>query len=105
MGGESSSRKGTKTQCRRSRRIAALYRTTNQVSEEHEVIAINDDSKHKEDTKLEMNEVLPTAEGGAKQNLPKNDVYVVLWAMLDAESENEAKEISGQWDLDSVLHN
>ncbi|MED6128718.1 hypothetical protein PIB30_100710, partial [Stylosanthes scabra] len=34
-----------------------------------------------------------------------NDVYNTLWAMLDAELENEAEEIPGQWDLESVLNN
>ncbi|MED6174350.1 hypothetical protein PIB30_068223 [Stylosanthes scabra] len=48
---------------------------------------------------------LPAAEGGAKEILPKNDICDALWAILDAESENEAEEIPGQWDLDSVLNN
>ncbi|MED6199150.1 hypothetical protein PIB30_073243 [Stylosanthes scabra] len=78
MAGEGSSRKGTKLPCRRSQRIAALH--------------------HAEGA-------LPAVEGGAKEILPKNDVDDALWAMPDAESENEAEEIPGQWDLDSVLNN
>ncbi|MED6127846.1 hypothetical protein PIB30_092040 [Stylosanthes scabra] len=45
------------------------------------------------------------AEVGAEEILPKNDIYDALWAMLDCESENEAEEIPGQWDFDSVLNN
>ncbi|MED6183737.1 hypothetical protein PIB30_040457 [Stylosanthes scabra] len=84
MAGESSSRRDTKTACRQSRRLAALYSVTNPVSEEKVVIEISDDSVQEED-------------------LPKNDVYDALWAMLDAES--EAEEIPGEWDLDSILQN
>ncbi|MED6119252.1 hypothetical protein PIB30_010177 [Stylosanthes scabra] len=81
MAEESSSRRDTKTACRRSRRLAALYSEW--------------------DTNLEPNEAVPVAEGGGREDLSKNDVYDALWAMLDAES--EAEEIPGEWDLDSVL--
>ncbi|MED6146368.1 hypothetical protein PIB30_033876 [Stylosanthes scabra] len=81
----------------------ALYSVTKPVSEEKLVIEISDDSVQKEDTNLEQNEGLPVAEGGAGEDLPKNDVYDALWAMLDAES--EAEGIPGEWDLDSVLQN
>ncbi|MED6223535.1 hypothetical protein PIB30_074819 [Stylosanthes scabra] len=106
MAGEGSSRKGTKLPCRRSQRIAALHRTKSQASEEHEVIALSSDSEHEKDGNLEADAegALPVAEGGPEEILPKNDVYDALWAMLDAESENEAEEIPGQWDLDSVLN-
>ncbi|MED6176887.1 hypothetical protein PIB30_092667, partial [Stylosanthes scabra] len=50
-------------------------------------------------------EALLAAEDGAEEIIPKNDVYAALWAMLDAESENEAEEIPGQWDLDDILNN
>ncbi|MED6140236.1 hypothetical protein PIB30_091248 [Stylosanthes scabra] len=105
MEGEGSSRKGTKLPCRRSQRIAALNRTKNQTSKEQEVFALNSDSEHERDGNLEANSkgALPAAEGGAEEILPKNEVYNALWAMLDAQSENE--EIPGQWDLDSVLNN
>ncbi|MED6113769.1 hypothetical protein PIB30_073959 [Stylosanthes scabra] len=56
-----------------------------------------------EDTNLEQDEVVPVAEGGGREDLPKNDVYDALWTMLDAEF--EAEEIPGEWDLDSVLQN
>ncbi|MED6159128.1 hypothetical protein PIB30_039450 [Stylosanthes scabra] len=46
---------------------------------------------------------LRKVEGG--EDLPKNDVYDALWAMLDAESGNEAEEIPGEWDHGSVLQN
>ncbi|MED6194031.1 hypothetical protein PIB30_024642 [Stylosanthes scabra] len=105
MAGESSYRKDTRIPCRRSRRLAALYSVTKPVSEEKVVIEISDDSVQKEDTNLEQNEALPMAEGGGEVDLPKNDVYDVLWAMLDAESENEAEEIPGEWDLDGILLN
>ncbi|MED6152372.1 hypothetical protein PIB30_091418 [Stylosanthes scabra] len=79
----------------------------NQASEEHEVIALSSDSEHEKDKNLEADAEgeLPVAEEGAEETLPKNDVYDALWAMLDAESENEAEEIPGQWHLDSVLNN
>ncbi|MED6147002.1 hypothetical protein PIB30_039960 [Stylosanthes scabra] len=73
MAGESSSRRDTRTPCRRSRRLAALYK--------------------------------PVAEVGGGVDLPKNDVYDALWAMQDAESDNEAAEMPGEWDLDSTLLN
>ncbi|MED6139920.1 hypothetical protein PIB30_088420 [Stylosanthes scabra] len=44
-------------------------------------------------------------EDGAEETFPKNDVYAALWVMLDAELENEAEEILGQWDLDGILNN
>ncbi|MED6207444.1 hypothetical protein PIB30_035832 [Stylosanthes scabra] len=81
MVGESSSRRDTRTPCRRSRRLA------------------------KEDTNLEQNEAEPVAEVGGRVDLPKNDVYDALWAMLDAESDNEAAEMPREWDLDSTLLN
>ncbi|MED6138312.1 hypothetical protein PIB30_073145 [Stylosanthes scabra] len=92
---------------RRSQRIAALHRAKSQVSEEHEVIAFSSDLEHEKDGNLEVDAkgALPTAEGRAEEILPKNDVYDALWAMLDAELENEAEEIPGQWDLNSVLNN
>ncbi|MED6153785.1 hypothetical protein PIB30_105372 [Stylosanthes scabra] len=107
MVGEGSFRKGTKLPCRRSQQIAALHRAKSQASEEHEVIALRSNSKHEKDKNLEADAegALPAAEGGAEEILPKNDVYDALWAMLDAESENEAEEIPGEWDLDSVLKN
>ncbi|MED6171005.1 hypothetical protein PIB30_036658 [Stylosanthes scabra] len=105
MAGESSSRKDTKTPCRLSHRLAALYSVTKPVSKEKVVIEISDDSVQKEDTNLEQNEAFLVAEGGGGEDLPKNDVYDALWAMLDAESGNEAEEIPGEWDLDSVLQN
>ncbi|MED6113348.1 hypothetical protein PIB30_069957 [Stylosanthes scabra] len=107
MAGESSSRKGTKLPCRRSQRIAALHRAKSQASEEHEVSALSSDSEHEKDENLEANAKgeLPAAEGGVEEILPKNDVYDALWAMLDTESENEAEEIPGQWDPNSVLNN
>ncbi|MED6185627.1 hypothetical protein PIB30_058936 [Stylosanthes scabra] len=88
-------------------RIAALHHAKNQASEEHEVIACSSDSEQEKDKNLEAGteEVLLAAEDGAKEILPKNDVYAALWATLDAESENEAEEILGQWDLDDVLNN
>ncbi|MED6177976.1 hypothetical protein PIB30_103282 [Stylosanthes scabra] len=87
--------------------IAALHRAKNQASEENEVIALSSDSEHGKDENLEANTegALPAAEEGAEETLPKNDIYAALWAMLDAESENEAEEIPGQWELDSVLNN
>ncbi|MED6188608.1 hypothetical protein PIB30_087510 [Stylosanthes scabra] len=103
MAGESSSRRDTKTTCRRSRRLAALYNATKPVSEEKVVIKISDDSVQEEDTNLEQDEVVPVAEGGKREDLPNNDVYDALWAMLDAES--EAEEIPGEWELDSVPQN
>ncbi|MED6212920.1 hypothetical protein PIB30_088114 [Stylosanthes scabra] len=92
---------------RRSQWIAALHHAKNQASEEHEVIAVSSDSEHEKDRNLEADAegALLAAEGGAEEILPKNDVYDALWAMLDAESENEVEEIPGQWDLDSVLNN
>ncbi|MED6128126.1 hypothetical protein PIB30_094665, partial [Stylosanthes scabra] len=65
------------------------------------------DSEHEKDGNLEVDAegALPAAEEGAEETLPKKDVYGALWAMLDDESENEAEEIPGQWDLDSVLYN
>ncbi|MED6205881.1 hypothetical protein PIB30_021839 [Stylosanthes scabra] len=69
MVGESSSRRDTRTPCRRSRRLAALCNVTKPVLEE------------------------------------KNDVYDALWAMLDAESDNEAVEMPREWDLDSTFLN
>ncbi|MED6161293.1 hypothetical protein PIB30_059392 [Stylosanthes scabra] len=61
----------------------------------------------KKDKNLEAGaeKALLTAEAGAEERLPKNDVYATLWAMLDAESDNEAEEIPSQWDLDGVLNN
>ncbi|MED6139809.1 hypothetical protein PIB30_087485 [Stylosanthes scabra] len=47
----------------------------------------------------------PVAEVGGKVDLPKNDVYDALWAMLDAESDNEAAEMPREWDLYSTLLN
>ncbi|MED6207238.1 hypothetical protein PIB30_033932 [Stylosanthes scabra] len=94
MAGESSSRRDTRTPCRRSRRLAALYSVTKPVSEEK-----------KEDTNLEQNEAEPVAKVGGRVDLPKNDVYDALWAMLDAESDNEAAEMPREWDLDSTLLN
>ncbi|MED6147688.1 hypothetical protein PIB30_046073 [Stylosanthes scabra] len=105
MAGESSSRRDTKTPYRRSRRLAALYSVTKPVSEEKVVIEISDDSVQKEDTDLEQNEAMPVAEVGGGVDLPKNDVYDALWAMLDAKSDNEAEEMPGEWDLDSTLLN
>ncbi|MED6183113.1 hypothetical protein PIB30_035037 [Stylosanthes scabra] len=105
MAGESSSKNDTRTSCRRSRRLAALYSVTKPVSEEKVVIEISDDSVQKEDTNLEQNEAEPVAEVGGGVNLPKNDVYDALWAMLHAESDNEAAEMPGEWDLDSTLLN
>ncbi|MED6222946.1 hypothetical protein PIB30_069321 [Stylosanthes scabra] len=63
--------------------------------------------QHEKDGNLEADAegALPAAEGGVEEILPKNDVYDALWAMLDTESENEAEEIPGQWDLDNVLNN
>ncbi|MED6169752.1 hypothetical protein PIB30_024269 [Stylosanthes scabra] len=105
MAGEGSSRKDTRTPCRRSRRLAALYSVTKPVSEEKVVIEISDDSVQKEDTDLEQNEAVPVAEVEGGVDLPKNDAYNALWAMLDAESENEAEEMPGEWDLDIALLN
>ncbi|MED6194544.1 hypothetical protein PIB30_029571 [Stylosanthes scabra] len=59
----------------------------------------------KEDTNLEQNKAEPVAEVGGRVDLPKNDVYDALWAMLDAESDNEAAEMPKEWDLDSTLLN
>ncbi|MED6195927.1 hypothetical protein PIB30_042399 [Stylosanthes scabra] len=103
MAGESSSRRDTRTPCRRSRRLAALYNVTKPVSKEKVIIEISDDSLQKEDTDLEQNEAVLVAEVGGGVDLPKNDVYDALWAMLDAESETE--EIPGEWDMDIVLQN
>ncbi|MED6129113.1 hypothetical protein PIB30_104736 [Stylosanthes scabra] len=89
----------------RSRRLAALYSVTKPVSEEKVVIEISDDSVQKEDTNLEQTEAEPVAEAGGRVDLPKNDVYDALWAMLDAESDNEAAEVPGEWDLDGTLLN
>ncbi|MED6225185.1 hypothetical protein PIB30_091258 [Stylosanthes scabra] len=107
MAREGTSRVGTKPPIRRSQRITALHRAKNQVSEEHEVIELSSDSEHEKDKNLEAGaeEALPAIEDGAEETIPKNDVYAVLWAMLDAESENEAERIPGQWDLDGVLNN
>ncbi|MED6151181.1 hypothetical protein PIB30_079973 [Stylosanthes scabra] len=105
MAGESSSRRDTRTPCRRSRRLATLYSVTKPVSEEKVVIEISDDSVQKEDTNLKQNEAEPVAEVGGRVDLPKNDVYDALWAMLDAESDNEATEMPREWDLDSTLLN
>ncbi|MED6156271.1 hypothetical protein PIB30_013077 [Stylosanthes scabra] len=88
-----------------SRRLAALYSVTKSVSEEKVVIEISDDSVQKEDTNLEQNEVAPVTEVGGRVDLPKNDVYDALWAMLDAELDNEAAEMPREWDLDSTLLN
>ncbi|MED6182104.1 hypothetical protein PIB30_025483 [Stylosanthes scabra] len=99
MVGKSSSRRDTKTSCRRSRRLATLYSVTKPVSEEKVVIEISDDSMQKEDTDLEQNEAVLVAEVGGGVDLHKNDVYDALWAMLDAES--EAEEIPSEWDMDS----
>ncbi|MED6127156.1 hypothetical protein PIB30_085424 [Stylosanthes scabra] len=96
MAGESSSRRDTRTPCRRSRRLAALYSVTKPWSKEKVVIEISDDSVQKEDTDLEQNEAVPVVEVGGRVDLPKNDVYDALWAMLDAES--EAEEIPSEWD-------
>ncbi|MED6125346.1 hypothetical protein PIB30_067708 [Stylosanthes scabra] len=65
------------------------------------------DSEHEKDRNLDAGaeKALLAAEAGAEEALPKNDVYAALWAMLDAELENEAEEIPGQWDLDSILNN
>ncbi|MED6125924.1 hypothetical protein PIB30_073261 [Stylosanthes scabra] len=83
MAGEGTSRVGTKSPCRRS-------------SESQRCIVPR--TKRAE-------EALPAAEDGVEETLPKNDVYAALWAMLDAESENEAEGIPGKWDLDSILNN
>ncbi|MED6147230.1 hypothetical protein PIB30_042184 [Stylosanthes scabra] len=63
------------------------------------------DSEHEEDENLKVGvEVaLPAIDEGVEETITKNDVYAALWAMLDAESENE--DIPGQWDLNSVLNN
>ncbi|MED6109629.1 hypothetical protein PIB30_035412 [Stylosanthes scabra] len=66
---------------------------------------ISDDSVQKEDTNLEQNEAAQVAEVGGGVDLPKNDVCDALWAMLDAESDNEAEEMPEEWDLDSTLLN
>ncbi|MED6169978.1 hypothetical protein PIB30_026159 [Stylosanthes scabra] len=87
MAGESSSRRDTRTPCRRSRRQAALYSVTKPVSEAKVVIEISDDSVQKEDTNLEQTEVEPVAEVGGRVDLPKNDVYdsrIVPVTMLSA---------------------
>ncbi|MED6209395.1 hypothetical protein PIB30_054294, partial [Stylosanthes scabra] len=91
MAGESSSRRDTRTPSRRSRRLAALYSVTKPVQ--------------KEDTDMEQTEVVPVVEVGGGVDLPKNDVYDALWAILDAGSDNEAEEMPGEWDLDSTLLN
>ncbi|MED6120337.1 hypothetical protein PIB30_020017 [Stylosanthes scabra] len=105
MARESSSRRDTRNPCRWSRRLATLYSITKPVSEEKVVIEISDDSVQKEDTNLEQNKVEPVAEVGGRVDLPKNDVYDALLAMLDAESDNEAVEMPREWDLDSTLLN
>ncbi|MED6225940.1 hypothetical protein PIB30_098401 [Stylosanthes scabra] len=81
MVGEGSSRKGTKLPCKRSQRIAALHRAKSQASEEQEDGNLEADAEG----------ALLAAEGGAEEILPKNDVYDELWAMLGAESKNEAE--------------
>ncbi|MED6131796.1 hypothetical protein PIB30_013278 [Stylosanthes scabra] len=78
MVGESSSRRDTRTPCRRSCRLAALYSVTKPVSEEKVVIEVSDDSVQKEDTNLEQNEAEPVAEVGGGVDLPENDVYDAL---------------------------
>ncbi|MED6133903.1 hypothetical protein PIB30_032584 [Stylosanthes scabra] len=88
MAGENSSRRDTRTPCRQSRGLAALYSVSKLVSEEKVVIEISDDSVQKEDTNLEQNEAEPVAE-----------------ALLDAESNNEAAEMPKEWDLGSTLLN
>ncbi|MED6143989.1 hypothetical protein PIB30_011234 [Stylosanthes scabra] len=103
MAGESSSRRDTKTTCRRSRRLAALYSVTKPVSEEKVVIEISDDSVQEEDANLEQDEAVPVMEGGGREDLPENNVYDALWAMLDAKF--EAEEIPGECDIDSVPQN
>ncbi|MED6210932.1 hypothetical protein PIB30_068805 [Stylosanthes scabra] len=95
MAGESSSRRDTRTPCRRSRRLAALYSVTKPVSEEKVVIEISDDSVQKEDTDLEQNEAVLVTKVGGEVDLPKNDVYDALWAMLDAESDKKLKRCPG----------
>ncbi|MED6164143.1 hypothetical protein PIB30_086856 [Stylosanthes scabra] len=107
MAGEDTSRVGTKPPCRRYQWIAALHRAKNQASKEHEDVAIGSDSEHEKNKNLEAGaeEALLAAEDGAKETLPKNDIYAAFWAMLDAESENEAKKIPSQWDLDGILNN
>ncbi|MED6128291.1 hypothetical protein PIB30_096304 [Stylosanthes scabra] len=102
MAREGSSRKGTKLPCRRSQRIAALHRAKNQ-----EVIALSNVSEHEKDENLEAvaEGALPAVEEETEETLPKNDVYDALWAMLDAESENEVEEIPSQWHLDNVFNN
>ncbi|MED6139774.1 hypothetical protein PIB30_087104 [Stylosanthes scabra] len=107
MAGEGSSSKGTKLPCRRCQRIAALNRAKSQMSEEQEVIALSSDLEQEKDGHLEVDAegALPATEGEAEEILPKNDVYNALWAMLEAESENEVEEIPGQWDLDSIVNN
>ncbi|MED6200167.1 hypothetical protein PIB30_082508 [Stylosanthes scabra] len=89
-GPQNSSRREPRTPYRRSRRLAALYSVTKQVSKEKVVIEVSDDLVQKEDTNLEQNEAEPVAEVGGGVDLPKNDVYDALWAMLDVESDNEA---------------
>ncbi|MED6120536.1 hypothetical protein PIB30_021700 [Stylosanthes scabra] len=85
--------------------LAALYSVIKPVSEEKVVIEISDDTVQKEDTNLEQNEAEPVAEVGGRVDLPKNDVYDVIWAMLDAESDNEVAEMPREWDLASTLLN
>ncbi|MED6108604.1 hypothetical protein PIB30_025732 [Stylosanthes scabra] len=105
MAGESSSRRDTRTPCKWSRRLAALYSVTKPVSEEKVVIKISNDSVQKRDTNLEQNEAEPVAKVGGRVDLLKNDVYDALWAILDAESDNEAAEMPREWDLDNTLLN
>ncbi|MED6181491.1 hypothetical protein PIB30_019745 [Stylosanthes scabra] len=83
MTGEGSSRKDTKTPCRRSRRITALYSVTKPLSEEKVVIEISDDSVQQKDTNLEQGEALPSAEGGGGVDLPKNDVVIQNWSRIE----------------------
>ncbi|MED6113897.1 hypothetical protein PIB30_075126 [Stylosanthes scabra] len=107
MVGEGSSKKGTKLPCRRSQRIAALHRAKNQASEEHEIFALSSDSEHEKVKNMEADAegALPAAKGGAEETPPKNNVYDALWEIQEAESDNEAEEIPGQWHLDNVLNN
>ncbi|MED6207380.1 hypothetical protein PIB30_035286 [Stylosanthes scabra] len=69
MAGESSSGRDTKTTCRWSHRLSALYSVTKPVSEEKVVIEINDNSVQEEDTNLEQDEAVPVAEGGGREDL------------------------------------
>ncbi|MED6207384.1 hypothetical protein PIB30_035290 [Stylosanthes scabra] len=95
MAGESSSISDTKTTCRRPRRLAVLYSSANQCRKKKW------SSRSLMTRCRKMTIIWSRMKQCQLQNLPKNDVYDALWAMLGAES--EAEEIPGEWDLDSVL--